>query len=114
MALNRLKANIGGTQYTLVSDEPLSYLRDLAAQVDEAMNRLTENDPRMSTTMAAVLSAVQSTDLANKESAAANDLRRQMKHAIDDLEHANEQLAREKAENARLQKEILSLRGRRS
>ncbi len=113
MAQNRLKANICGTSYTLVSDEPLGYMRELVAQVDEAMTALVENDLHMSTTMAAVLTAVQSTDRANKESEAANALRREMKRAIDEIEQLKDRLAQEKSERDRLQKEIAQLRSRR-
>lgn len=110
MALNRLKANICGTSYTLVSEESLSYMRDLVAQVDADMAQIITDDRRMSTTMAAVLTAVQNADKATKESRAAEELRLQLKRMVDECEHLKDQLADARAESARLQQEILQLR----
>ncbi len=110
MALNRLKANICGTSYTLVSEESLSYMRDLVAQVDAEMAQIITDDRRMSTTMAAVLTAVQNADKATKESRAADELRLQLKRMVDECEHLKDQLADARAESARLQKELLQLR----
>ncbi|MBQ4617386.1 MAG: cell division protein ZapA [Clostridia bacterium] len=110
MSLNRLKANICGTTYTLVSEESLSYMRDLVAQVDAEMAQIVTNDRRMSTTMAAVLTALQNADKANKESKAAEDLRLKLKRMVDDCEHLKDQLAAAREENARLSQEILQLR----
>ncbi len=110
MALNRLKANICGTSYTLVSEESLSYMRDLVAQVDADMAQIITDDRRMSTTMAAVLTAVQNADKATKESRAADELRLQLKRMVDECEHLKDQLADARAESARLQKEMVALR----
>lgn len=110
MALNRLKANICGTTYTLVSEETLSYMRDLVAQVDAEMTEIVTADSRMSTTMAAVLTAVQNADKARKESRAAEDLRLKLKRVVDDCEHLKDQLAAARAEVARLSQETVQLR----
>lgn len=110
MSLNRLKANICGTTYTLVSEESLSYMRDLVAQVDAEMAQIVTDDRRMSTTMAAVLTALQNADKANKESKAAEDLRLKLKRMVDDCEHLKDQLAAAREESARLSQEILQLR----
>lgn len=110
MALNRLKANICGTSYTLVSEESLSYMRDLVAQVDADMAQIITDDRRMSTTMAAVLTAVQNADKATKESRAADELRLQLKRLVDECEHLKDQLADARAEVSRLSKEAVQLR----
>lgn len=110
MALNRLKANICGTNYTLVSEEPISYMRDLVAEVDGDMQQILEADLRMSTTMAAVLTAVTNADKARKESAAANELRLKLKQFVDNMNALEEQLASARAETDRLTKENVQLR----
>lgn len=110
MAVNRLKANICGTTYTLVSEESLSYMRDLVAEVDGEMARIITADPRMSTTMAAVLTAVTNADKARKESAAAEDLRLKLKRLVDDSEGLEDRLAAAREEVERLTKENLQLR----
>ncbi len=110
MALNRLKANICGTTYTLVSEETLSYMRDLVAEVDSDMAQLLTSDPRMSTTMAAVLTAVTGADKARKESAAADELRLKLKRLVDDNEALEDRLAAAREEVERLTKENIRLR----
>lgn len=115
MSVNRLKANICGTTYTLVSEESLSYMRDLVAQVDSEMADIVANDRRMSTTMAAVLTALTNADKAQKESRAAEELRLELKRVVDDREHLKDQLAAAREEAARLSQEMLQLRtGRQS
>ena len=110
MAVNRLKANICGTTYTLVSEESLSYMRDLVAEVDSDMAQIITSDPRMSTTMAAVLTAVTNADKARKESSAADELRLKLKRFVDDCESLEDRLATARAEVERLTKENLQLR----
>jgi len=112
MAVNRLKANICGTSYTLVSEESISYMRDLVAQVDAQMSGIVTNDPRMSTTMAAVLTAIDNADKANKENRAAEELRLQLKRLVDECEHLKDQLAAAREEQNRLYKEAMDLRAR--
>ncbi len=107
---NRLKANICGTTYTLVSEESLSYMRDLVAQVDTEMGQIIQNDRRMSTTMAAVLTAVNNVDKAQKQARAAEELRLQLKRVLDDCEHLKDQLAAARAETDRLSQEVLQYR----
>lgn len=110
MSLNRLKATICGTTYTLVSDDSLSYMRDLVAQVDAQMSEIVTNDSRMSTTMAAVLTALQNADTATKETRAAEELRLQLKRVVDECEHLKDQLASARAEVDRLSKEMVAMR----
>ncbi len=110
MALNRLKANICGTTYTLVSEETLSYMRDLVAEVDGDMTKILSADSRMSTTMAAVLTAVTNADKARKETAAADELRLKLKRLVDDNEALEDRLAAAREEVDRLSKENLALR----
>lgn len=110
MSVNRLKANICGTTYTLVSEESLSYMRDLVAQVDSEMADIVANDRRMSTTMAAVLTALTNADKAQKEARAAEELRLELKRVVDDREHLKDQLVAAREEVARLSQEMLQLR----
>ena len=110
MALNRLKANICGTTYTLVSEETISYMRDLVAEVDTDMTKILTADSHMSTTMAAVLTAVTNADKARKETAAADELRLKLKRLVDDNESLEDRLAAAREEVERLTKENLMLR----
>lgn len=110
MATNRLKANICGTSYTLVFEDSLSYMRDLVAQVDAEMTELVQSGSRVSTTMAAVLTALNNADKACKESRAADELRLALKKMVDEREQLQNQLAAARAETARLTEENRQLR----
>ncbi len=110
MATNRLKANICGTNYTLVFEDSLSYMRDLVAQVDAEMTELVQNGARVSTTMAAVLTALNNADKACKESRAADELRLVLKKMVDEREQLQNELAATRAEAARLTEENRQLR----
>lgn len=110
MATNRLKANICGTNYTLVFEDTLSYMRDLVAQVDAEMTELVQNGSHVSTTMAAVLTALNNADKACKESRAADELRLALKKMVDEREQLQNQLAAARAETARLTEENRQLR----
>ncbi len=112
MALNRLTATIGGTSYTLVSEDSLSHMRDLAAKVDADITAIMQENNFMSTTMAAVLAAVQNADVATKESRAAKDLRVKLKKLVDQNETLADELAAAKEEAARLREENLALRAK--
>ena len=59
MTTNKIKLNIVGTEYSIVSDEPVSYMTELGMQIDKEMREIMQ-DPRVSTTMAAVLVAYNS------------------------------------------------------
>lgn len=101
-SVNKIKLNICATDYVLTTDESDSYMRELAGEVDHDMRVLLDSDPRISTTMAAVMTALTNADRARKAEAAADNLRSQMKGYLDDNAKA-----RQEAENARREADAL-------
>lgn len=81
MARNRVKLAIAGTEYTIVSDEPIAYVAQLGREIDAAVTELTENS-RMTPMMAAVLTAITECDKAHKAEAAADHLRDQLREYL--------------------------------
>ena len=79
----KIELTIAGSSYTFVTDESESYMRDLGANFDQEMRKLMEN-PRISTTMAAVMVALKCMDDLKKSEASADNLRAQMKNYMDD------------------------------
>ena len=65
-SVNKIKLNICATDYVLTTDEPDSYMRELGGEVDHDMRVLLDSDPRISTTMAAVMTALTNADRARK------------------------------------------------
>ena len=111
MANNRVVLHIAGSEYVVTSDENAGYMQELGAQVDKSMRELLEN-PRVSTTMAAVLVALNNADLAQKANDAADNLRAQMKGYLDDNARARMEADNARREVERLRRELQDLRGR--
>ncbi|MCI8553319.1 MAG: cell division protein ZapA [Clostridiales bacterium] len=103
--INRVKLNICATDYVVTSEDSTEYMREVGSEVDHAMRVLLDSDPRISTTMAAVLTALTNADRARKAEAAADNLRQQMKEYLDDNTRTRQELER-------LRREVQELRGR--
>ena len=111
MTTNKIKLNIVGTEYSIVSDEPVSYMTELGMQVDKEMREIMQ-DPRISTTMAAVLVALNNADAVRKAEGAADNLRSQMKGYLDDNARARMESDSSRRELERLREENRKLRER--
>ena len=109
-AKNRIKLDICGTEYIITSDEPESYVLELGAELDRSMRALMNNDPRVSTTMAAVLTALTVSDEARKANASADNLRSQIKEYLSDNARARSEADEARREAERLRRELDDLR----
>ena len=109
---NKVKLEICGTEYSITSDESETYMREIGGQVDQDMRSLMNNDPRVSTTMAAVLTALNHADIARKANATADNLRAQMKDYLDDNARARQDAENARREADRLRHELDELRRR--
>jgi cell division protein ZapA len=107
--MNKIKLTICGIDYTLSSDETDDYMTDLAGQIDREMQELLRSNDRLSTTMAAVLTALNNADMARKAIAATDNLRAQMKGYLDDNAHIRQEAdaARREAEHLRAEVSLL-------
>ena len=86
-------------------------MRELGGEVDHDMRVLLDSDPRISTTMAAVMTALTNADRARKAEAAADNLRSQMKGYLDDNAKARQEAENARREAAQLRRELEQLRG---
>ena len=109
-AKHRVKLDICGTEYIIASDEPESYVLELGAELDRSMRALMNNDPRISTTMAAVLTAITAQDEARKAHASADNLRSQIKEYLSDNARARSEADEARREAERLRRELNDLR----
>ena len=112
MALNKMKLSIAGSEYVFTSEESPSYMAELGAQIDREIRALVDNNTRISTTMAAVLVALNCADEARKAEAAADNLRAQMKGYLDDSHHTRVEAENYRREIERLRRENAELRER--
>ena len=107
--MNKVRLRICGSDYTITSDEPEAYVRELAAQVDKDMRALVESDDRVSTTMAAVLTALNNADKAQKATQSADNLRAQMKEYLDDNARIRQEAETARRECDGLRRELQDL-----
>lgn len=107
---NRVRLNICGTEYVISSDEPEAYVLELGAELDRSMRSLMNGDPRLSTTMAAVLTAITIEDEARKATASADNLRSQIKEYLSDNARARSEAEDARREAERLRAELQELK----
>ncbi len=111
MALRRIRLHIGGTDFTVSTDETESYVRELAADIDHTVNGILETDSRISGMVAAFLTALDYADAAKKAEAAADNLREQVKGYLDDNAAVRQELDNLRKEYERQKREVELLRG---
>ena len=102
---NKVIVSIAGQEYTLVGTEDESYVRQIAAHVDDQV-RLVADAGRMSMVDSAILAAVNIADQYFKEQSSCENLRRQLKEAL-------EESARQKMELSDAKREIFKLQSKR-
>lgn len=76
---NIIKFTVGGIHYAISSDDSEEYIRALGRELERKMDLLAKQNPYLSTTMVAVLAAMEAADGQKKAEAECVDLRRQLK-----------------------------------
>lgn len=91
MEKNKVRVNIAGVTYSLLTDETAEYTQTLAAEIDEKMREMQGANPFMSTNQAAVLLAIDYADQAKKAEETAAGYREQIKDYLKDASEAQTQ-----------------------
>jgi cell division protein ZapA len=87
---NKVDVRIAGKDYTLVGSESDEYIQKVGLYIDKKMNEIMKANGRLSTSMAAVLTAINVADDFFKAHDAENNLRKELKKAQDELEKLRE------------------------
>ena len=111
MANKQVRVTICGTGYTLSTDDAEEYVLGVADRVEKAM--MNEND-RISTLMAAVLTALNNADDAAKATVSADNLRAQIKDFIEENAKLRQEADSANRECERLRRELMDMRSSRS
>lgn len=100
---NKVKLNIGGAAYSIITEDDVKYVQELGKEVDKALNQVMKTNPKISITQAAVLLSLEYADEYKKASTAADNLREQIKAYLDDASNAKSKAdwARREAEKAK-------------
>ena len=99
---NKVEIRIAGNDYTLVGTESDEYIQKIGLYIDRKMNEIMRSNSKLSTSMAAILTAVNVADDYFK----ASDSDKQVKR---DLKRVYEELQRLKEENKNLAEENTAL-----
>jgi cell division protein ZapA (FtsZ GTPase activity inhibitor) len=112
MSGNRIKLSICGCDFALCSDDDEAYIRSVGDEVQKSIDDMTSKNERLSTTMAAVITAMNYCDAAHKASASADNLRTQIKNYLEDSSHARMDAEESHRELEKIRRENQTLRAR--
>ncbi len=89
-AKNKVDVRIAGKDYTLVGTESDEYIQKVGLYIDKKMNEILKANSRLSTSMAAVLTAVNVADDYFKAHDNESGLKRELKKAQEEIERLRE------------------------
>lgn len=81
---NNIRLKIGGIEYSITSEDDEAYIRRIAGELERKMNTVQARSPFLSTTMAAVMTALEALDEAKKAEAESERLRLEIKRLLEE------------------------------
>ncbi len=93
---NIITVTLDGRRYRLVAEESPEYMQEVAAYVNQQMKSMRGGNSFRSGVDCATLTALNLADTLFKERAIEEDLRRQLKEALDDVRKAEQRLREQK------------------
>lgn len=112
MEKNKVTIIISGSQYSIVSEDDPVYVEELGSEVNEAIREIVTANPHVSLTQASVLVALDFADQAKKATAAADNLRAQIKDYLEDSARARMEVDVTRREIERLNRELSNARAK--
>ena len=112
MNKNRVQVKIGGANYTIVSEDDMEYVENLADSLNEEIKLICNSNPTLSMTQAAVLVALDQMDACKKATASSDNLRAQIKDYLEDSARARMEVDVARREVERLNRELSELRNK--
>ncbi len=110
MAVNKVKLSIGGTEYSILAEDDVAYVKELGRELDRSFANIMKANKTISTTQAAVLLALDYADESRKATATADRLREQIKDYLDDASDAKSKADWARHEAETLKKELENAR----
>lgn len=109
---NKIRLVVGGLEYSIVADEDESYVRSVGDELNRRLDQISRRNPYLSTTMVAVLAALDLCDEQKKAQDEADSLRMQMKQYTEEAACARLEADEARREIDRLNRENQALRNR--
>lgn len=80
---HQIKFTVGGIQYCVISDDDEAYIKSIASELEQQMDLIAKKSPFLSTTMVAVLAALDAYDHAKKANGEIERLKLELKSAME-------------------------------
>ena len=112
MATSKVRLNICGSSYVVITSESEYYMKNLADRLNLDMNELMASSNSVSITTAAVMTALNYRDELEKASGSADNMRRQIKDYLEDAASAKMAAEEARRENASLKRRVDELERR--
>jgi len=109
-AKNRVKLKIADCEILIASEDSEEYIRQTGNRVDEYIRKAMDSSPTMSTTLASIFAALEFCDEATKEKEAADNLRGQIKEALDEVSRLRKELDEVRRSEEEARKELKALK----
>lgn len=107
---NKIRLTVGGIEYPIVTDDDEVFVQKIGAELNRALNKIAKLNPKLSTTMVAVLTALNYCDCYEKQRMQNETLKQQLKTASDEASCAKIQSEEAHREIERLNMVISDLR----
>ncbi|MEG1886997.1 MAG: cell division protein ZapA [Oscillospiraceae bacterium] len=111
---NKIRLTVGGIEYTISSDDEETYVRKLGDELNAKLDRLSKHNPYLSTTMVAVVAALEFCDDAKKASTECDKVKIELKRAVEEAACARLEADEARREIERLSRENRTLRTQKS
>lgn len=115
--MNRHTVFVAGKRFVLLSDDSNEYVADIAREVNEAVKRISEENPTMESRSCAVLCALDYADDKNKEIQRSKRLSEKAKTVMEqadrhagEIKQLKEKLSKRESEIEKLKEEIRTLK----
>ena len=106
---NRIKVTVGGTEYYIVSDDEELYVRNLADELNRRLDKLSNDNRYLSTTMVATYTALNILDELTKAEKRIADVELELKRAQEITACARIESEEAQNEIRKLNEEVLKL-----
>lgn len=106
----KIRIEIGGMEYVISSDRDQAFMQGLAKEISQKLDELLKKSPYLSTTMAALLIALDCKENEQKALEAVEDAKAEARLKAEMLECAHMEIDEARLEIERLGRELRSLR----
>lgn len=107
---NKIRISVGGIDYIISSDDDETYVRKVGDELNVKLDTLARSNPYLSTTMVAILAALEYCDTAKKAVAKCEEARAELKSTAEELACARLEIDGARREIERLNRENRQLR----